>query len=151
MGGVIVFAAKDVPVLALGFAAVAVIAAIDSMIVVRHIRAGAHYQPGPDVPPYRPVDPAPQPRSHSSSRSRLAPARRLHWYLALMGVCLVLLLVAWIWVRMFSIGLAAGLTLVAMVIPPIAAIVANSGALQQHSSTEGNGKRPGRDGSGGRQ
>ncbi|MER5994688.1 MULTISPECIES: DUF6343 family protein [Streptomyces] len=27
---------------------------VDLVVVVRHIRQGAHYQPGPDVPPYEP-------------------------------------------------------------------------------------------------
>ena len=30
------------------------IVVVDLVIIVRHIRQGPHYQPGPDVPPYRP-------------------------------------------------------------------------------------------------
>ncbi|MFG3493537.1 DUF6343 family protein [Streptomyces sp. NPDC047928] len=30
------------------------VVAADMIMVVRHIRQGAHYQPGPDVPPYEP-------------------------------------------------------------------------------------------------
>lgn len=33
---------------------VAVLAAVDLMVVVHHIHQGPHYQPGPDVPPYEP-------------------------------------------------------------------------------------------------
>ncbi|MEU7554770.1 DUF6343 family protein [Streptomyces sp. NPDC044571] len=33
---------------------VAVLAAIDLMVVVHHIHQGPHYQPGPDIPPYEP-------------------------------------------------------------------------------------------------
>jgi hypothetical protein len=32
------------------------IVTVDLIVVVRHIRQGPHYQPGRDVPPYRPVD-----------------------------------------------------------------------------------------------
>ncbi len=138
-GAAIVFIVVDAPVLAAGFAVVAVIALADSVIVVRHIRAGPHYQPGPDVPPYRPVAPyrAPQP-----PRRRIAPAGRLRRYLALMAVCLVLLVLAWTWFRLFSTGLAVAVTLVAMVIPPIAAIVANAGALEGHPPGRDLGRRP---------
>lgn len=37
-------------------ALVAAVAAIDTLVVVRHIRQGPHFQPGRDVPPYRPVE-----------------------------------------------------------------------------------------------
>lgn len=37
-------------------AAIAAVAAVDCVIVVRHMRAGPHYQPGPGIPPYRPVE-----------------------------------------------------------------------------------------------
>jgi hypothetical protein len=42
-----------------------------------------------------------------------------------MGACLVLLLVAWVWLRQVSTMAAVAVTLVAMVLPPIAAFVAN--------------------------
>jgi hypothetical protein len=32
----------------------ALVVAVDLFLVVRHIRQGPHYQPGPDVPPYHP-------------------------------------------------------------------------------------------------
>ncbi|MFG3005367.1 DUF6343 family protein [Streptomyces calvus] len=31
-----------------------VLVTIDLVVVLRHIRQGPHYQPGPDIPPYRP-------------------------------------------------------------------------------------------------
>ncbi|MBC2905826.1 DUF6343 family protein [Streptomyces cupreus] len=34
----------------------ALVAALDMFFIVRHIRQGPHYQPGPDVPPYNPPD-----------------------------------------------------------------------------------------------
>ena len=30
------------------------VATIDMIMIIRHIRQGPHYQPGPDVPPYQP-------------------------------------------------------------------------------------------------
>ncbi|MCX4880058.1 MULTISPECIES: DUF6343 family protein [unclassified Streptomyces] len=27
---------------------------VDMTVILRHIRQGPHYQPGPDIPPYRP-------------------------------------------------------------------------------------------------
>ncbi|MFG1810969.1 DUF3099 domain-containing protein [Streptomyces sp. NPDC049040] len=52
-------------------------------------------------------------------------ARRRHWYFAMMGTCLVLFVMAWAVVRIWSIPAAIGMCLVAAVIPPFAAIVAN--------------------------
>jgi len=50
---------------------------------------------------------------------------RRRWYLALMGLCLVLILLAWNVVRLFSTGWAIGMSAVAAVLPPVAAVVAN--------------------------
>ncbi|MEY9962791.1 Ca2+/Na+ antiporter [Streptacidiphilus sp. MAP12-16] len=52
-------------------------------------------------------------------------SQRRHAYFLLMGVCLVLIVLAWNVVRLWSIPAAVGMSLVAMVIPPVAAIVAN--------------------------
>lgn len=54
---------------------------------------------------------------------RLRSRRR--WYFALMGICLVLILLAWNVVRFFSTGWAIGMSAVAALIPPVAALVAN--------------------------
>lgn len=43
----------------------------------------------------------------------------------MMGTCLVLFVTAWAVVRLWSTPAAIGMCLVAMVIPPVAAIVAN--------------------------
>lgn len=42
-----------------------------------------------------------------------------------MGVCLALFITAWAVVRLWSVAAAVGMCVVAMVIPPFAAIVAN--------------------------
>ncbi|MGA5132837.1 DUF3099 domain-containing protein [Streptomyces olivoreticuli] len=52
-------------------------------------------------------------------------ARRRHWYFAMMGTCIGLFVLAWAVVRLFSVPAAVAMCLVAMVIPPVAAIVAN--------------------------
>jgi hypothetical protein len=48
-------------------------------------------------------------------------------YLVLMGVCLTLFLLAGLVVRNFSRPLAVAMAAVALVIPPIAVILANAG------------------------
>ncbi len=48
-------------------------------------------------------------------------------YYVLMGTCLTLIVLAWTLVRLWSTTAAAVMSLVAMAIPPIAAIVANAG------------------------
>jgi hypothetical protein len=51
--------------------------------------------------------------------------RRLRTYLVLMAVCLTLVVVAWGWVRLWSTGLAVAMSVVAGLIPPVAAFLAN--------------------------
>jgi hypothetical protein len=62
-------------------------------------------------------------RTPQSERLR----RRRRWYFALMGACLVLILLAWNLVRLWSTDAALVMSGVAAVLPPIAAIVANWG------------------------
>lgn len=52
-------------------------------------------------------------------------ATRKRWYFAIMGLCLVLILLAWNLVRLYSIPAAVVMSAVAAVLPPIAAVVAN--------------------------
>jgi hypothetical protein len=47
-----------------------------------------------------------------------------------MGTCIGLILLAWNVVRFWSIPAAVGMSIVAAVIPPVAAIVGNWGALR---------------------
>lgn len=53
--------------------------------------------------------------------------RRRRWYLLLMGICLTLIVLAWTVVRLWSTPLAVAMSLVAAVLPPVAAFVANNG------------------------
>lgn len=68
--------------------------------------------------PYRPGD-AP------TYRGGMYPRRRRHVYFALMGLCVLLFVLAWGVVRLWSVPAAVAMCLVAMVIPPCAAILAN--------------------------
>lgn len=52
-------------------------------------------------------------------------ARRRRAYFLMMGGCLFLFVSAWAFVRLWSIPAAVAMCVVAMVIPPVAAIVAN--------------------------
>jgi hypothetical protein len=62
-------------------------------------------------------------RRSQSARLR----RRRRWYFGLMGVCLVLIVLAWNVVRLWSTTAAVVMSVVAAVLPPVAAIVANWG------------------------
>lgn len=50
---------------------------------------------------------------------------RKRWYFAIMGLCLVLIVLAWNVVRLYSTTAAVVMSAVSAVLPPIAAIVAN--------------------------
>ena len=106
------------------FLAVAVVAATDLVVVAGHLRRGAHFQPGPQVPPYRPVEPEPRPRRPNVPVSEQTRMRR---YLIIMIVCLTLIVLAWFWIRLYSTTAAVVMSMIAAVLPPIAVIVANFG------------------------
>lgn len=53
--------------------------------------------------------------------------RRRRRYLVLMGTCVTLFVSSWAFVRFYSVTAAVIMSVVAMVIPPAAAIVANWG------------------------
>lgn len=57
----------------------------------------------------------------------LSRATRRRVYLVLMVACLTLVLLAWNVVRFWSVPLAVGMSVVAAVLPPAAAFVANAG------------------------
>ncbi|MEU0226087.1 DUF6343 family protein [Streptomyces sp. NPDC006284] len=52
--GTAAFAIVGRPGWALACGVLLLVAAVDLAVIVRHIRQGPHYQPGPDIPPYRP-------------------------------------------------------------------------------------------------
>ena len=61
----------------------------------------------------------------SAGHSEGMYARRRRVYFAMMGTCLALFVLGWGVVRIWSVPAAVGMCLVAMVIPPLAAMVAN--------------------------
>lgn len=48
-------------------------------------------------------------------------------YFALMGTCLGLITLAWLVVRLFSVTAAVVMSVIAMIIPPFAAVIGNTG------------------------
>ena len=48
-------------------------------------------------------------------------------YFVMMGVCVALIVLAWWVVRLYSVTAAVVMSVVALVIPPIAVMVANAG------------------------
>jgi hypothetical protein len=108
------------------FVGVAVLSVLNAVFVVHRIRQGPHFQPTADTPPYRPVTDDP-PERVRPPRPPVSEQTRATRYLVLMGVCLALLVLAWGVVRLWSVPAAVGMSMVAMVLPPIAAVVANHG------------------------
>ena len=123
IGGVVFFITQH----AVGFivfcAVVGLAALVDAVVVARHIRQGPHWQPGRDIPPYRPVE---EPEDWPEDPSPLSQRTREQVYLIMMGTCLVLVILAWTVVRLFSPGLAIAMSVVAAFIPPFAVMVANA-------------------------
>jgi Family of unknown function (DUF6343)/Protein of unknown function (DUF3099) len=114
------------PVIAAVFGGVAVLAAVNAGVVVHRIRQGPHWQPGRTIPPYRPVPPE-RPERPRRVREPVDENTRARRYLVIMGTCLALIVLAWGVVRLWSVTAAVIMSMIAMVLPPIAALVANSG------------------------
>jgi hypothetical protein len=88
--------------------------------------------PSPSSPSSRddsPTGPPGTPRLLGSPREPgpLGLRTRKRAYFILMGVCLVLIVLAWMVVDRYSIVAALIMSVVALVIPPFAAIVGNAG------------------------
>jgi hypothetical protein len=126
------------------FAAVAAVACLNVIVVVIRIRQGARFQPGRDVPPPqpeprpagpgeqpppqpgpRPADSGEQPPTREARQLTLATRRRV--YLSLMGACLLLVILAWTLVDRYSTAAAVAMSVVALLVPPFAVIIANAG------------------------
>jgi Protein of unknown function (DUF3099) len=56
-------------------------------------------------------------------------ATRKRFYFALMGTCILLIVLAWYVVRLWSTTAAVVMSVVAAVIPPVAAFLGNLGGL----------------------
>ena len=120
--GIFGFWLRSLPFLVF-FAGLALLALGNIVVVLVRIRQGAHYQPGRDVPPYHPVDPVPLP---PAVPRRISPRRRYVRYLLIMGTCVLLIVLAWTWVRYYSVTAAVIMSIVASVLPPLAAVVTNA-------------------------
>jgi hypothetical protein len=125
LAGIGLFAAVGSAAGMVACAALALVTVVNLAVVVMRIRQGPHFQPGPDVPPYRPAEHDPGERRPARPPRPARTRRRL--YFALMGLCLTLFVLAWTWVRVVSPAAAIVMSVVAAVIPPLAAIVANAG------------------------
>lgn len=123
IGGVVFFITQHAAGFVVFCAVVGLIALVDAIVVARHIRQGPHWQPGRDIPPYRPVE---EPGDWPVERPPLSQMTRERVYLTMMGTCLVLVILAWTVVRLFSPGLAIAMSVVAAFIPPFAVMVANA-------------------------
>ena len=77
-----------------------------------------------------PTDPPGPPRSPREP-GPLGLRTRKRAYFILMGVCLVLIVLAWMVVYRYSILAAVIMSVVALVIPPFAAIVGNASAANR--------------------
>jgi hypothetical protein len=139
IAGIVVFTLADVPALVGVFAALAVLAVADAAVVLRHIHAGSDYQPGPEVPPYRPrrrTTAAKPPAKHE-----VAPGRRHAAYLWAAFAALVLIINAWTWIADMSTAAAAVLSIVAAVLLPLGVLSANVGSpTLQGNSVPGTGE-----------
>lgn len=125
IGGIVLFAVLGIPALLGLFAALAAIAAVNSAVVLRHIRAGADYQPGPEVPPYRP---APAARAPARARPEVPPGRRHARYIAAATVTLVFVINAWTWIWRFSVTASVVLSIVAGVVLLVGVVASNTGS-----------------------
>jgi hypothetical protein len=133
LAGLVCWAVAAVIMLAAGervvagvFGLIAVLAGVNAAFVVHRMRQGPHWQPSLSTPPYRPVE-EDRPRPARTTPPPVSEQIRARRYLLIMGTCLGLIVLAWGVVRLWSVPIAVGMSVVAMVLPPIAALVANSG------------------------
>jgi hypothetical protein len=58
-----------------------------------------------------------------------------------MGLCITLLILAWGWIRLYSVAAAVAMSAVAAIIPPFAAVVSNvdSPILREDEERRGDG------------
>jgi hypothetical protein len=138
VAGAVLTARSGHPPLAAMFAVVTLIAVVNTFWVLARIRQGSHFQPGRDVPPYRPV--ADPPERAPGRPGRMPSARsRQRTYLIMMAGCLALVLIGWLGIRPCAPLAGAVVVTIGTLIPPVAAIVANAGWDEQREDRRGIG------------
>jgi hypothetical protein len=140
--GAVVLLVRHDAIWALAFGVGACLAMVNIAVVLTRIRAGAHWQPGPAVPPYRPLEPAPGTPAAPRPLRRQPQRVRVRRYLLIMSASLVLLLTAWGWVWRISMPAAETMSLLAMVLLPVAAFVANAGPRAHRPELPGGDPAP---------
>jgi len=76
------------------------------------------------------MDDDPPPRRDRQPRLfGLIPRERA--YLAMMGACLLLIILAWTLIYRYSTVAAVAMSAVALIIPPVAAIIGNAGPVNR--------------------
>jgi len=147
LAGVAIFGfwLRTLPFLVLS-AILSAVALVNIVVVRVRMRQGPHFQPGREVPPYRPVDTEHE-RRPGGPRKRVSPYRRRVRYVAMLGTCLLLIVLAWFWVRYYSVAAAGAMTVIAALLPPVAAIMANADSpiLREPEDREGREDREDRD------
>ncbi|HLK43891.1 MAG TPA: DUF6343 family protein [Thermoleophilia bacterium] len=110
IAGVVLFAILGSVGFIVLFAVIGAIAVVDTAIIVRHIREGEDFQPGPEVRPHRPDLPS------TAEESAVAPVGahvRHRRYTAAAVAALFVIVNAWTWVWMLSFVWAWVLSLLA--------------------------------------
>jgi hypothetical protein len=134
--GAVAFTLARAAVLAAACAVGACVAVVNVAVVAHRIRSGPHWQPGPLVHPYRPLEPA-KPRPRRRQAGPQAPHDvRVRRYLLLMGTAVSILLIDWSWLWRVSMPVAMGASLIAMLMLPIAAVVANAGSFAPRTAPD---------------
>ena len=116
--GIFGFWLRTLPFLVLS-AILAAVALVNVLVVLVRMRQGAHFQPGREVPPYRPVDTEYERRPAQQPRRPVSPHRRRVRYVAIIGTAFVLIVLAWFWVRYYSVAAAGAMTAVAALLVPV--------------------------------
>lgn len=144
--GIFGFWLRTLPFLVLS-AILAAVALVNVIVVIVRMRQGAHFQPGREVPPYRPVDTEHERRPVPQAK-RISPHRRRARYIVIIGTALVLIVLAWFWVRYYSVVAAGAMTAVAALLLPVGAIITNADSpiLRDEGDDEQDGERPERPG-----
>lgn len=79
----------------------------------------------------RPDDKLEGPPRRGGRPDRPGLVTRERWYLALMGTCLLLLVLAWALIYRYSHAAAIAMSAVALFVPPFAVIIANAGTARR--------------------